>query len=608
MSAFRVSVLLSLLFTASASAQVPAEKVAEVPADEPAGSAARPLGAAPAEGVAQTPGTTSETGIPAARSATSGQPDEQGWTRTQMPYDQLTWLRLGRLTGPLGTFGPSISRGHARIRLSLGSTFYALDNADFRKRSDETIEDELRYSDDRAFYVETQLSTGISYDVHPEVRIDVGFRHRGLWGGRGLNASGTNSASQQYVGVFGAFDQLDIAYTPKLPKPFELSVTLGRHNFFIGGVPNEYILGDTLDGLSVRLAAGRFGALRGLVDLFTASTLSDQSLRELQLDTSQPDRFFRGQINTVRTGAVYENIDGITPGLQLRAYYLYAHIGASDAHGTGADVSYNGSLGNFADNDYTYVYGGRVEYDLKLVDRAANRFTIIPQGEFARSGGVDRKEAVARDVETAGNAYGGLLTLHHVLGMKSYMLSGAFYHFDGASYASDGLMFKSGFVSMNAQNVGGLATAQILGWRPSASVDASGIRYSPHDHTRYAGTQFIQGSAAFGYGRTRTWLSYYGYQDTSESFLNFKKLQQVDPPFGYSRNEMAAEKRLGRSLAQELDAGIEYFFNDHLRGTLRGGLLLPASFYHLDIAPVAGDQIGGQQMFWVVSAGATAWL
>jgi hypothetical protein len=529
------------------------------------------------------------------------EPPIEQWTRRR-PLLDLTWLRDGR-------YSPSVMKGeNLALRLALGSTFFAYENSDFRKRSVETIEDELRYSDDRSFFVETWLSTGLSYAVHPEVRIDLGFRHRGLWGARGAQQAGTNSLDQQYIGYFGAFDQLAIVYTPRLPAPFDLSVTLGRHDFFLGGVAREYILGDTLDGLSLRLGMGKAGALRGLVDLFTASTLSDQSLRELQLDTSQPDRFFRGQINTVRAGGIYENVDALVPGLGVRAYYLHADIGASDARGTGADVSYNGSLGNFADNDYSYTYGGRVEYDLKLVDRETRRLSVIPQVEGARSGGIDRKEAVARDVETVGNAYGGSITLHHDLGRNSYMLSGAFYHFDGAKYASDGLMFESGFISMNAQPVGGLAAAQVLGWRPSAAVDASGIRYSPHDRTRYAGTQFVQGSAAFAHGRTRSWLSYWGYQDSSETFLDFRKLDQIDPPFGYSRTEMAAEKRLGRWLAHELDAGIEYLFNDHLRATLRGGLMLPQSFYKLDIAQVAGDQIGGQKTFWVISAGATAWL
>ena len=36
--------------------------------------------------------------------------------------------------------------------------------------------------------------------------------------------------------------------------------------------------------------------------------------------------------------------------------------------------------------------------------------------------------------------------------------------------------------------------------------------------------------------------------------------------------------------------------------------MLPGKFYNLDIAQVAGDQIGGQKTFWVISAGATAWL
>ena len=515
--------------------------------------------------------------------------------------DSLTYLRDGSLMRTK-LYGDNLS-----LRLSLGSTFFAYDNADFRPRRVETIEDELRYSDDRSFFVETQLSAGISYAIHPEVRVDIGFRHRGLWGGRGQSA-GSDTLNQQYFGYLGAFDQASIVYIPRIPKPLDQQVTLGRHNFQIGGMPREYILGDTLDGLSFRLGAGKFGAIRGMVDLFTASTLSDQSLRELQLDTSQPDRYFRGQINTIRAGGIYENVDAILPGLMLKAYYLHAEIGASDVHGTGADVSYNGTLGNFADNDYTYVYGGRAGYELKLVDTKLDRFSLAVQGDAAHSDGIDRKEAVARDVATEGNAFGGALTAYHTHGRTRWMLLGAFYHFDGAQYASDGLMFKSGFVSMNAQPMGGLATARVQGMRPSASVDASGIRYSPHDKTRYAGTQFVNLGGALSYHRTRAYFWYWTYKDTSNSYVNFAKLDQIDPPFGYSRNEFAAQKRLGKKLSQEFDFGLEQLLNDNLRIGVNAGLVTPGAFYDIDIAQVAGEQIGGQSLFWVVSAGATAWL
>lgn len=519
-----------------------------------------------------------------------------------LSFDSLTYLRDGSLSRNVA-YSENLS-----LRLALGSTFFAYENADFRARSVETIEDELRYSDDRSFFVESHLAAGLSYSLHPEVRIDLGFRHRGLWGARGAKTAGTDALSQQYIGYLGAFDQAAINYTPRLRGPVDFTVTIGRHNFSIGGMPREYILGDTLDGVSTRLGFGRFGALRGLVDLFTASTLSDQSLRELQLDTSRPDRFFRGQINTVRTGAIYENIDGILPGLTLKAYYLHAKIGASDVRGTGADVSYNGTLGNFADNDYTNVYGGRAGYELTLLNRKIDQLSLHTTFEAAHSDGIDRKEAVARDVETEGNAFGGTLTLYHVHGRTRWTLLGALYHFDGAHYASDGLMFKSGFVSMNAQPVGGIAGARVQGMRPSAAVDASGIRYSPHDQTRYAGTRFVQAGGAVAYGGTRLWLWYWNYEDTSATFLNFKTLDKLDPPYGYSRSEMAAQKRLGRTLAQEFDFGVEHLFNEHFGLRVNGGLMLPGRFYKLEIAQVAGEQIGGQELFWVVSAGATAWL
>ncbi len=494
-----------------------------------------------------------------------------------------------------------------RVRLELGSTFFGYENSDYRARSVENIEDEIRYSDDRSFFVETRLSTGMAYYVNPEVLLELGFLHRGLWGNRG-NDSGTDALSQQFVGYLGAFNQLSVTYAPKLRGDWQLAATFGRHQFSIGGVPTDYILRDTVDGMSVRLSKGRWGQVRGLLDLFTASTLSDQSLRELQLDTSQPDRFFRGQINTLRVGGLYENIDGILDGLTLKAYYFYADIGASDVRGTGADVSYSGALGNFADNDYTYTYGGRAAYRLDLFEDDLTRWTLTPFAEGARSGGIDRKEAVARDVETEGNAFGGGVTLHEMHGLTSFLVTGSYYYFDGASYASDGLLFKTGFVSMNADPVGGLAGARVLGLRPSAAVDASGIRQTPHNKTRYAGTEVIQATIAAAYDKSRVTFKYFHYRDTGETFLDIGQLSTIDPPFGYSRNEFAAEERLGKTLGQELYLGLSQLLTDTMRIGVEGGVILPGAFYDTEIAEVAGDQIGGDKTFWVVSTGVSAWL
>jgi hypothetical protein len=90
--------------------------------------------------------------------------------------------------------------------------------------------------------------------------------------------------------------------------------------------------------------------------------------------------------------------------------------------------------------------------------------------------------------------------------------------------------------------------------------------------------------------------------------VNFAKIDQFDPPFGYSRNEFAAQKRLGKKLSREFDFGLEQLLNQNLRVGVHAGLVLPQAFYDIDIAQVAGEQIGGQSLFWVVSAGATAWL
>jgi hypothetical protein len=292
-------------------------------------------------------------------------------------------------------------------------------------------------------------------------------------------------------------------------------------------------------------------------------------------------------------------LDGIPGQLDALAYGFYSDIGG---RGTGSDISYDGQLGNFVDNDWILNYGIRA---------TAAFGPIRPFAHFDGSSGIDRKELVAQDVDTNGFAYGGgiVLDARDRLQNDGIGLWGQLSYFDafGPAYSENGLQYSHGYVGMKGQQAGGMLLNRFMGWHPTAYLGRNGVSSTPQNLERISGTRVIH--ADFGLelpvGLT-VWAGWWLMADSGLTFLNVSDLDSITPPFGYSRSQFLAERRLGQTLANEFDLTLGWAFGEHVDFTATGAFVSPGAFYRTEIDRVAGTALGSATPVspWAVSAAA----
>ena len=476
------------------------------------------------------------------------------------------------------------------LEFKLRSEVHAYDNLDLRpvdERSDQAIID----SDDHHVFGYSGISARLGYKVRSDLDVYVALAHNGLWGEDQLGSEA------QYGGVLN-FSHLAFDWRAVDSDGFELTLSVGRQPFLIGGVPTDYMLDDILDAVVLSADMGGAGRLRWLaLDYYTANDLPDAAFVYYVggRETTLP---LRGDSYTLRTGLVYENEDAAADGLTVKAYWFYADIGGGPISESGADYSEGGELGNFSDNDYQHMAGGRGAYKVDLGEDSWLNF----YGEGAYSWGIDRKVAVARDVETVGLAYGGGLEAD----FGAVYLAADYYHFDGATYAGDGLEFERGFVGFKGKKVGGLNLNRYAGWSPSSYIGRGGAEHTPQDTNRAAGTDTLHAAFALDLDVVRIRMDGWYLTDNAESFLSLDEIDGIDPPFGYSREEFqAAAARSGKNLGTEVDVQAEVPASEGLTFFATYGIFLPGEFYEVEIDKVAGSALGGTETFWAVVGGAT---
>ncbi len=480
---------------------------------------------------------------------------------------------------------------------------HRVENVDLRPydgTSDETVRD----TDDRSLFGYADVGADLTVRPAAPVFLDASVEVETQWPTFVL--AGSPSAALNVYGLALGVDIVDA-------EAVKLTASLGRQPFSIGGVPVDYIFSATTDSAVVALDLQRFGRLRLLaIDLVSGQDLPAAGF--LRYEAGSEPRFnFQGESTTLRTGGVYEvDQDALPFGLTAAAYYFYASVGGASNLGTGADISYGGQLGNFRDADYQHLFGARVGYEHQL-DGDGDEETdeggaVAVWAEFARSMGIDRKELVAdHDVETNGNAFGGGASLTLPAGITELTASAAFYRFDGGAYDSNGMQFESGFVGFRGARVGGLALGRHAAWRPSATLAPDGIDHSPHRQSRAAGTQFVTGSLGLSVLDTALRVDAWFLTDTGSTFVDPDNLAGVrDPPFGYSREEFAAQERLGRVLGTEIDVTLSQRFADMLEIYAQWGGFFPGAFYDVEVDRIVeGDEtaLGGSATLTAIAVG-----
>ena len=468
------------------------------------------------------------------------------------------------------------------------------DNADLRA-TDESSVPAITESDDRATYGRTDVDIEAFVSPTDMVDIDLTIETSANWGG---------STSSSDVGLGAA----SVVFRPVDSESFQLSVRAGRQRFSIGGASRDYLLGGTVDGFTVDAELPDILTLRLLpFDMFFPNDVPEDRHTAIRPDSGRPSGQ-RGETNTYRTGAVLQTVDQLADGLDLRLFFFHAGIGGGfPDEGTGSDISEGGLLGNFRDRDYTQLFGFRGGYGTSF----ASGLFFDTVAEFARSQGIDRKEATSVDVDLSGNAMGLELALGYQNTDLRVALQADWHRMDGANYSVNGLEFQRGFVSMYGSRLGGLASGRIAGMRPSASLDRYGVMHNPEDVNRNAGTDFLHVELEFAYQRTELSVGFWTYKDTRESSFDQSTINTIQPPPEHSREEFSAQRRAGLALGNELDLevrqGIEGF------GALyaQGGIFMPGEYYSHNVSrivtPLALDgnqRLGGQETFWAIAVGA----
>ena len=478
-----------------------------------------------------------------------------------------------------------------KLRVLVNSAAYYTDNGDFRPL-DESNDRAVIDSDDRRIFGHSDLTARMTYVVEPDVKLNTDLRFDIVWRDDQL---GRTAGSSGNLGVY----RLNVEYDAYRSEALSFKLVFGRQAFSIGGVPNDYILAGTLDALSAVADFGKAGRLRILgVDFFGGNALPENGYLFYR-DGRQSTYNLRGETNTLRTGFVYEydRSKAKSMPIDLRAYYFYAAIGGGPIEESGADITFGGALGNYRDADYQQIAGGRFGYT-----GAFGKTNLRLFGEFSRSMGIDRKNPNERDVVTDGNAYGGglVLTTQMTDAVELGFLAD-FYHFDGSSYASDGLEFERGYVGFKGMRIGGQTVGRFLGWRPSSHVDAAGVVYAPHDQSRISGTQFIHAGVSLTVNKLKLMVDSWLMKDTSKTFLDLPRLDSLPrPPFGRTKAEFAAQERLGKDLGMSVDVGLEYAATKTLTLVSGLGLFLPGDYYAIEVDRVAGNQrasLGGDATF-----------
>ena len=471
-------------------------------------------------------------------------------------------------------------------------------NIDFRYR-DESSDQAVLDSDDRFNFAFTGVRMDLAYAFDPKVTFGVSASYRGLWG-------------QDQIGLasrFGGFlylNELDLAWAPggKVPKVGEeidtVVIRVGRFTHNLGGIGKapDFVLADVLDGVRIQFPLGPLD-----IDLTPMTVLSgvpaDLNINFLSFigQTTPSPYNFRGNIMTRRSGVVVA-ADRVSDVVKARAYAFYTDIGAS---GSGADISYNGELGNFIDNDWVMNYGLRAN---------ATFGPALVWAELAGSGGIDRKELVASDVNSNGLAWGAglqLATGDPAEDDTEIGVDAMYWEAQGPAYLDNGLMYSHGYVSMKGRQVGGLITDRTMGWHPSAYVGMWGVENTVHNVDRRSGTRVISVRPSLKLANGfEAYVGYYYLGDTAFSALDLADLPGITPPYGYAREEFAAQARVGKTLGQEIDVGASFTATKQVTVYVRGGVLLPGAFYATTINRVAGNQLGGDATAWLGTGGLRA--
>ncbi len=480
----------------------------------------------------------------------------------------------------------------------LSNEIYTANNRDFVDVNNDTFIDSFD-TDDRFTIGKSSISLDVAYHLTEDITLNAQPTYREIWGGNGS-------------GVF--LRKMNVDWTAFENDSIKLSTKIGPQPFSIGGAKKDFFFSDIATGATVTADLGKAGRLRVLaLDISALADPRQSSYSSFNTVTDSRGggtaKNFDGDTFTYRTGGVYE-LTELVKGLEVRAFGFFADIGTGEAPHSGSDRSFHGSHANFSDNDYNWIAGVRAGYNLE-----GEKLKLHVFGEFARSGGLDRKaiQIGVRDISGSGNAFGVGITPELDLGAVKPRANVRFFYADGASHTSaEGLTFNYGFVGFNGDQIGGHTVGKGSGWRPTAVLSGEGLTYNPNDFDRQSGTMMLNASVgATIIERITIDAGFWFYQDTSTTGIDdFDNLSQIaeELPFGYTEADLEGQERYGKTLGMELEGKLGYIAQkDVLNIFVGGGIFLPGDFYKVKIDRTTGNALGSENpvSFWALSGGAT---
>lgn len=486
-----------------------------------------------------------------------------------------------------------------KMDVELRNELHTFDNLDMLP-TDDSSDQAIKDTDDRATFAWTAIKLGLMYQINQKAKFVLGIRKSGLWGNDQFGNASPNGDAFYFTDFYGDYDILN-------SKSLYLNLKIGRQHFKIGGAIYDHYLSDIIDAAVITLKFPSMPII-GIFhivpfDLFLGGSRPKDVYIARYIGMSEPIIGMNGDVNTIRYGLVYENptlAKAFLPGLTLRAFAYFADIGGV---GHGADITYEGRLGNFADNDWSSLFGARATYETKM-----GNLGIMAYVDGAFSMGIDRTEAVIYDKYIWGSAFtlGGKATMNSD-SFKASVKFVAFYA-QGGLYASNGQQYSHGFVSMKGDKMGGIWGALYAGAYPSAYVSSHGISDRPNHIHRGSGTMYVHlGFDAEILQRFKPFIGFWYFQDTNYTAVKESKLDsgQIVPPFGYSIDEYYAELRFGKTLGMEFDLGMAYNLGKPGELFLNLGFFFPGEYYKREISKVAGDALGGPNVtnFWTIIVG-----
>ena len=472
--------------------------------------------------------------------------------------------------------------------------YYEYDNIDFRLL-DESSDQAILDSDDRGAFGFSGAQLELGYQIDDQVRFVVNGTHRGLWGDDQI---GETNRFGGFIYFPALYVDLYSSTNPERAARFRV----GRQFYTLGGMGpgvRDYVLADVLDMIRIDIPVSRSAYFTVLpINVYSTAANYDEVDFVSLIGQQNPETFyFRGDVLTRRFGAAFtldnDAADSIVGG--------QAHLFYSDLHGrgTGSDISYQGALGNFVDNDFLVNYGLRLNARLGVAR---------PFAEFNGSVGVDRKELVAQDVNTNGLSWGAGVRLDTTREERRVGVLAQFRYFEaqGSAHTDDGLRLSHGYVGMKGQHIGGTLLNRFFGLHPTAYTGRNGVINNPQDQSRKAGVRSLELFANLQLDSGFHMLGGLWFlQDTGVSAVDFDNIELIEPPFGYSRSEFQATERLGEVLGTEIDAEVGWLFGKYVDTYVRGAVVVPGAFYGIEIDRVAGNALGSSEprVPWAVNGG-----